>query len=428
MTSYRITPSKLKGSLSIPSSKSHTLRAILFALMGKGTSIIHSPLPSPDAAAMCAAICQLGAKLKAYPDRLEIEGVGGHLKTAEDVIQCGNSGQVLRFIGALAALSPGYTILTGDHSIRHNRPVLPLLRALEELSVFAVSARLDGHAPIIVRGPMAPGITHLSGEDSQPVSGLLIATAFAEGRSEVHVSNPGEKPWIDLTLHWFDKLGIAYENHHYERYVMPGRSSYEGFEVTIPGDFSSAAYPIAAALITDSELTLLNIDMEDIQGDKKLIEILQKMGAKIEIDPKQRSLTVKKGSVLKGQTIDINDFIDAITILSVIGCFAEGETRIINGSIARKKECDRIHAIATELKKMGGDIEEREDGLVIRNSSLKGTALKTHRDHRMVMSLSVAALGARGESLIEGAEAAKKTYPNFLKQFAELGAQMEEHA
>ncbi|GAB4185325.1 MAG: 3-phosphoshikimate 1-carboxyvinyltransferase [Simkaniaceae bacterium] len=415
--------SSLAGTVTVPPSKSHTLRAILFGLMGKGKTVIHQYLQSPDTVAMIEAARCFGAEIEMHPDRVEIIGVGGKLPRAENVIDSGNSGQVLRFIGALAALSDGYTILTGDHSIRHNRPVKPLLEALKELGAFAASARLDGYAPIIIKGPMIPGKACLEGMDSQPVSGLLIAASFAKGQIDLEVLNPGEKPWIDLTLHWLDKFGVSYTNEDYRRYSIQGGLAYEGFAYTVPGDFSSAAYPIAAALITNSEIRINNLDMKDVQGDKKLIYALQKMGAKIEIE--ENSIIVKKDSHLKGMEIHINDFIDAVTILAVVGCYAEGTTVISGAEIARKKESDRIHAIAAELKKMGAQIEEKADGLIVKKSMLQPAKVRTYKDHRLVLSLAVAAMGIDGASTILNIEPVAKTYSTFYKDFRKLGANIE---
>lgn len=425
MKSFVVKKSSPKGTIAVPPSKSHTLRSLVFALMAEGTSCITNYLNSPDTIAMIHAIEALGAKVTKQENSLQIVGTSGEIHPAEDVIDSGNSGQVLRFIGALSALSDTYTVITGDHSIRHNRPVKPMLTALQHLGAFAVSAKGNDKAPIIIKGPMKPGRASLSGEDSQPVSGLLIAASFLKGQTELYVTNPGEKPWIDVTLHWLDRFGIKYSHTNYEHYTLQGPASYKGFTLAIPGDFSSAAYPIAAALVTDTEITLENIDMSDVQGDKKLIEVLIKMGAKIEVSDKERTLTVKKGSRLKGMTIDINDFIDAITILAVIGCYAEGETTIINGSIARNKESDRIHCITTELKKMGADIEETPDGLVARGSPLAGSLHNSYKDHRIAMSLAIAGLGAHGDTVIEDVECVNKTYPTFITDFQNLRCHIE---
>lgn len=407
---------KLQGSLTIPSSKSHTLRAILFGAMAHGRSHIKRYLPSPDTIAMVSAVRQLGAEVQITDDELVIHG--GNLHASSDVIQCGNSGQVFRFLGALSGLFHSNTILTGDHSIQKIRPVQPLLDGLNQLGAIATST---GEA-IMIKGPFKNHTATIDGEDSQPVSGLLIASAFAPHPIEIHVTSPGEKPWIDLTLDWLKRLGIAYERKDYSYYRLQGNARIAPFSYTVPGDFSTAAFPIAAALLTDSELTLHNLDMEDCQGDKRLIPLLEQMGARFSVE--QTKIIVHRGITLKGMKIDINDCIDALPILAVIGCFAEGTTEIVGGAIARKKESDRISAIATELKKMGADIEEKPDGLVIRRSPLHGATLHTYNDHRIALALSIATLAASSPSTILNRECIQKTYPTFFEDFRKIGAQI----
>lgn len=425
MSQFRIKKSDLRGEITIPASKSHTLRAILFGALGKGKSVIHHYLPSSDGKAMLDACSLLGASLQVSPHHIEIEGINGKIQHAEDVIQAGNSGIVLRFCAAIGALASHPVVITGDYSIRHQRPMKPLIEGLSQLGASAVSMRNDGYAPVIIQGPIKPGKTVIYGGDSQPVSALVIASAFAEGPVEIQVTSPGEKPWVALTLNWLDKVGVSYENRAFENYRLKGNASYEGFEYTVPGDFSSAAFPIAAALVTQSELTVRNLDMSDMQGDKEVINVFRKMGAVIEIDDANRALHVKKGGALQGIQVDINDFIDAITVLAVVGCYAEGEMRIQNAAVARQKECNRIECIAAELRKMGADIEETADGLVIRKSSLKGAQLHSCHDHRMAMSLAVAALGAEGETAIDSIDCVAKTFPTFLQDFKSIQANIE---
>lgn len=414
-----IRSSQLKGSLSVPPSKSQTLRAILFGLMGHGKTHVHNFLRGSDTQAMVRAVQMLGAKVAEREECLEIEGTGGQLSSAQDVIDAQNSGLVLRLIGALSAQLSTYTVITGDASIRERRPVLPLLQGLQQLGAFAETTRGGAFAPIIVRGPAASGRIEISGEDSQPVSALLILAAFLEGKTEIDVTNPGERPWVDLTLSWFDRLGIHYFRNDYFRYTVLGRASYEGFSYTVPADFSTASYPIAAALVTGSRLALDNLDFRDSQGDKQLVEILQKMGAKIEVE--ERKVVINK-SRLHGARIDINPIIDALPLLATVACFAETPTEIFGGKIARQKESDRIHAIATELKKMGATLEEKEDGLKIFPSKLRAADLFSHHDHRIALSLAVAALGAEGESRLEEVQCIGKTYPSFQADFMRLGA------
>lgn len=416
----RIQASSLRGTHKIPPSKSQTMRALIFASLSQGRSIIRNYLHSPDTDAMIHACRLLGAQIKVMPEILEVEG---GLRPAEDVIDAGNSGIVLRFIGGICALTSGYTVITGDDSVRHRRLVKPLLDGLTQLGAFAVSSRGDDHAPIIIKGPLKGGTALIEGEDSQPVSGLLMAAAFAPAKTELFVTNPGEKPFVELTLSWFDRLGIPYENDNYEKYVIPGFAEIDGFDYFVPADWSSAAYPIAAALITNSELTIEGVDFNDAQGDKELVTLLQEMGAKFLMEG--HSLTVLPGSRLKGCKIDVGRFIDAITLLPVIGCFAEGTTEIVGGKIARFKECDRIHAIVSELKKMGAKIEEREDGMMIEQSSLQGAFTQSYADHRLAMSLTVAGLAAEGETVISGVESVAKSFPGFFDHLRELGAKIE---
>lgn len=419
--SVHVQKSVLSGNLFIPSSKSHTIRAILLAAFAKGTSLIHYPLTSPDSDCAIQAARQFGAKVISTSTGFAIQGVAGYPLTPSNVIDAGNSGQVLRFVSALAALTDGYTVITGDASIRSNRPIQPLLDGLKGLKAWAVSTRENGYAPLIVKGPLQAGQTQLEGQDSQPVSALLMAASFAEGQTEIRVQKAGEKPWLALTLSWLDRLGVSYTQHNLEHFIIQGKRIRSAFEVTIPGDLSSLAFPLAAALVTKSEILIQQVDLQDVQGDKALVFLLQQMGACLEIDPLHRHLKVLTQGQLKGQIIDVNDFIDAVPILAVLGCFAEGETQIIRASIARQKECNRLACITTELKKMGASIEETEDGLKIKHSQLQGACVNSHEDHRIAMSLIVAGLGAEGQTEVQGIECISKSYPTFIEDLKKIG-------
>lgn len=419
---YLVSQSRLQGEVLVPPSKSHTLRAILFASLATGKSTIHSYLESPDTNAMISACRQLGAKIKKTDLSLIIEGVASSPSTPKNVIDAGNSGQVLRFISAIASLIPGYTVVTGDQSVRENRPISPLLSGINQLGAFAESISGTGYAPVKICGPLLGGVASIEGSDSQPVSGLIMAAAFSSQVSEIHVVNPGEKPWVDLTLAWLDKLNIPYEREGYEVYRLFGNARYSGFDYTVPGDFSSAAFPMVAALLTGSSLTLNNLSMTDVQGDKAIITILKDMGANIEIDEINHQIKVLKSPFLKGMKFDINHCIDAIAILSVIACFALGETQISGAAIARKKESDRISVMAGELRKMGANIKETEDGLIIRQSSLNAAVLESHGDHRVAMALTIAAMTLKSESKINHVECVNKSYPLFHEVMQSLGA------
>ena len=423
MMGYEVKYSQLSGSVIAPPSKSHTLRAILFASMARGKSKIHNYLKSPDTAAMLDACQKLGAQIKQTDSLIEIIGVAGKPQLPDDVINAGNSGQVLRFVSAVAALVDGHVVLTGDHSVRFNRPVKALMKGLSDLGAVCFTTKNDDHAPMIIKGPISPGHAILDGADSQPVSGLLIASAFLDGVTKIEVNNPGEKPWVGLTLAWFDRLGIKYTNENYEYYTVKGGTIISAFEYTVPGDFSSIAYPVVAALVTQSSVTINNIDMNDAQGDKKIIPALRKMGADIIV--KENALIVQPSEQLIGCDIDVNDFIDALPILAVVGCYAKGTTKLFNAGIARKKESDRLAMMTLELNKMGGNVIEQEDCLIIQGASLHEANVNGHSDHRIAMSLTIAALGSKVKSTVNGVSCIAKSYPKFVDDMQSLGCSIE---
>ena len=413
----------LSGVISASPSKSHSLRGILFASLASGISTINNVLPSPDSDAMIRAGILLGAKISKTGNTLHIIGVAGKPQVPDDVIDAGNSGQVLRFIGAAAGVIDGYSVLTGDNSIRYNRPLGPLVDGLRQLGATCIHTKGDNYAPVIIKGPITPGEITISGEDSQPVSGLLIASALLPGITTIHVTNPGELPWINLTLSWLQRLQISYTHDSFSHYQVYGGKLFPGFEYTVPGDFSSLAYPVVAALITGSTITIDNVDNDDPQGDKKLLQILQEMGAVIKIQGNQ--LTIVGSETLQGQVIDVNDCIDAVPILAVLGCYAKGMTTLVNGAIARAKESDRLQTMTAELRKMGAAIEETEDGLIIQSSTLHGAEVTSYDDHRIAMSLAVAALGATGSTTVMNTHCVEKSYSNFAADLQTLGALLQ---
>lgn len=426
MITFVVHPSPLKGNLCVPPSKSQTLRALLFASLAHGRSTIFDPLSSPDSDAMVNACRLFGAEITVLKGKVEVTGVGGKVKPILETIEVGNSGIVLRFCTAVASLSEHPVKVTGDASIRNQRTMAPLLSALTQLGVKHEPLAIPGYAPLIVKGPLQPGRAKLDGTDSQPVSAMLIAAALASGPVTIDVVNPGEKPWVDLTVHWLESMKVPVERDGYNRFHLKGGAVFEGFHYRVPGDLSTAAFPIAAALVTGSELTIENVDLDDPQGDKKLIELWRQMGARFEVDAEKKSVKVLPAGCLQGIEADLNDCIDAITILAVVACYAEGTTTISNVANARNKECNRLRAITMELSKMGADIVETEDGLKIVGGMLAGASVDSHHDHRMALSLAVAALGAKGVSEICNAACVIKTYPDFAEAFQSIGARIEE--
>jgi 3-phosphoshikimate 1-carboxyvinyltransferase len=413
----------MHGTVRIPPNKSHSFRALIMAGLAEGVSRIIGPAVSNDWMRGIEALEMLGAKVDPKANHLwEITGTAGQLKTPDDVIDCGNSGIILRFFMGLAACCEGYTVLSGDESIRRLRVCQPLIDAINGLGGWAVSTKGDGHAPVVVRGRLKGGRTELDGKDSQPVSALLIAAALAEAPTDLIVRNPGEKPWVGVTLHWLSRCGVEFSNEDYAHYRIRGKSRWKGFEVNVPLDWSAAMYPIVAAVMSeDSEVRVPGMDFQDCQGDKQVINVLREMGADIRIEG---DTVIARSSKLKGRHIDCNDFIDQFMLLAVVGARAEGETLLTNAEICRHKECDRITEICQALKAMGAGVAERPDGLVVRGGRLRGVHLNSKADHRMVMTLAVAGLVAEGTTVISDVECVKKTFPSFVAEMQSIGCDM----
>ena len=413
----------LRGTVRIPPNKSHSFRALIMAALAEGTSRIIAPAASNDWMRGIEALETFGAQITPKANSAwEVLGTGGELRTPDEVIDCGNSGIILRFFMGLAACCEGYTVLTGDHSIRHIRLCQPLIDALNDLGAWAVSTKGDGHAPIVVRGRLKGGRAEIDGMDSQPVSSLLIAASLADAPSDLIVHRPGEKPWVGVTLDWLGRCGVEYSNDNFEHYRIRGRSRWGAFEAKVPLDWSAALYPIAAAVLTeDSEVRIHGMDFADSQGDKAVVDVLRDMGADIEVAD---DVIAARSSRLTGRRIDCNDFIDQFMLLAVVGSQAEGETVLTNAEVCRHKECDRISEVCKALREMGGEVEERNDGLVIRGGPLRGARLDSRCDHRMVMTLAVAGLVADGTTVISDLECVKKTFPAFVAEMQAIGCDM----
>ena len=410
--------SHLTGEIQIPASKSHTIRAVAIAGMAEGKSLLVNPLISSDTISCINGIKEFGAAVNRNSD-LEITGIKGKLNTDCKKIDAGNSGTTLRILTALAALASHPVTFDGDASIR-KRPMIPLLSALENLGVIVNST--NGKCPVIIRGPLKGGMTTVNGISSQFVTALLIACPLAENDTEILVENLHERPYLEITLDWLRRQGIRFENRGLDWFKIKGGQQYKAFERLIPADFSSATFSLCAAAITGSDVLIRGLDFSDHQGDKEVFRFIEKMGAHIKHSSEGVLVTSAR---LKGIEIDMNATPDALPALAVVGCFAEGKTSLLNVAQARLKECDRISAMATELKKMNAEVEELEDGLIIKKSNLTGTNVCGYDDHRMVMALTIAGLASEGETVVDSAESVNITYPSFIDDMKKLGANIK---
>ncbi len=411
---------KLRGEVEIPGSKSHTIRALAFGLLAEGESEIKRPLDSADTLSCVDMIGQMGASVSREKGLWRVRGLGRNIPVPGDVIDVGNSGTTLYIGLGIASLIEGYTVFTGDSQIR-NRTASALINSINELGGEAWSTRENGKPPVIVKGKVRGGKTSIEAVTSQYITSMLISLPLLENDTIVEVPLLHEKPYVSMTLAWLDRLGIEYENRDYREFLIKGGQEYREFSVSIPADFSSATFFLVAAAITGSELNLLGLDFRDTQGDKEVVRILEKMGARVDIG--ETSIRIKGGR-LRGGRFDLNAIPDSLPALAVAACFAEGETELVNVPQARIKETDRISVMCSELKKLGADIEEREDGLVIRKSELRGSEVNGHGDHRVVMALAVAGLGCSEEVTISTAESVSITFPNFTDLINSAGGKI----
>ena len=412
--------STLEGSIEIPASKSHTIRAVVIASLAEGKSEIVSPLDSGDTRSAVVACRALGAEIVTGENWL-VKGFGGNPRVQASKIDLGNSGTSLNLTTSVAALQEEEVVFTGDASLK-SRPMQSLLDALNNLGAHAYSLERKGYCPIRVSGIMKGGKTEVGGINSQYLSSLLISTPLLEGDTEIRVIDLHERPYVQMTLNWLDQQQVYYEREGWETFRVRGRQGYRPFKKRVPGDFSSATFPLCAAVITSSRLLLKGLDMNDAQGDKEVITMLSAMGAAIQVE--QGGILVAPGE-LAGCELDLNNTPDALPALAVVGCCAKGETVLKNVAQARIKETDRIKVMASELSKMGADIQEMDDGLIIRQSALKGASVNGHHDHRVVMALSLAGMVAEGKTEIKTAESVAITFPSYVEKMCQLGARME---
>ncbi len=421
---WRVRKSKLSGSVPVPPSKSHTIRALLVATLAEGESRLKSPLMDGDGASALNAARSLGAFLRLEGDTLTVRGIGGNLGGGSERVDMGNSGTGLNMFMSAAAIGSRSRLFDGDSSLR-SRPVKSLLDALAELgAVYEMKSDSGQHLPFSIRGPIHGGKTTVSGLTSQYLSSLLMVAPLLEGDSVITVSNLHEKPYVEITLWWLSMLGIRYEvNKDFSTFKVFGGQKYKAIDMQVPADFSGATFGAVAAAVTACDLEIMGIDFSDPQGDKEIFSVLEKNGVAIMRGAKHAFV---KGSVSRpvGSVINLNAMPDALPAFSVFGCVAAGETRLVNVAQARIKETDRITVMAAELKKMGADISELPDGLVIRKSALTGAVVDGHDDHRVVMALAIAGMIADGETVIETAESAAVTYPTFAEDFKRIGAEI----
>ncbi len=410
---------KLKGIVKAPPSKSYTHRAIILAGLSHGSVNIKDPLLSADPMSSIDAMRAAGARIEIHGDELLIRGNDGKIKLPE-LVDVGNSGTTMRIMASVFALGDKKVTITGDESIQQ-RPMKPLLDALEQVKVKTTSKK--GKAPFSVKGPMVGDIIQIRGDtSSQYISGLLIACPLRENDTTIEITTElKSRPYLDLTLEALQDFGILVHNENYQSFTIPGNQVYSKNDYTVEGDYSGAAFVLGAAALTDSEVTVKNLFEESKQGDKYFLDILKMMDA--EVLTKEGEAIVMGGKALRSIDVDLSQTPDLLPIVAVMCSLAKGTSTIYNVEHARIKECDRIDAMAQGLRKMGVHLEERKDGLIIEGcEKLKGAQIDSFHDHRIVMAFAVAGMCAEGITKINNAESVNVSYPKFIQEMKNLGA------
>ena len=415
---------KLSGKVCAPPSKSYTQRMVIAAALSNGASKISNPLIAEDTEATLRAVTALGAKASVAEGCWTIEGAKT-LKGSKEPIDCGESGATLRFMIPVAAVATDPSTLVFSGSIA-KRPVEPLLASLKELGANAYVGKLGGKDAVFVEGSgIVGGETSIPGDvSSQFISGLMFACPKAEVDTEIMLTSPLESAdYVKMTQAVLGNHGIKVPSHENHIHI-PAHQTYMPKDGRVPGDFSSAAFLLAAAAITKSKVQVNNLEYSSVQGDKAIMGILKHLGVngKVCADSVEIEGT---GNLVKPVEVDAKNIPDLVPAIAVLACNAKGLSHIFGAQRLRLKESDRLESLYLELTKMGAQISVKDDGLIIEGGSpLHGAVIDPHNDHRIAMACTVAALVADGETTIQNAECVRKSYPQFFTHLAQLGADL----
>jgi len=411
---------KIRAEVRVPGSKSITQRALIAAALAEGESSLLGPLESEDTRYTAAALQQMGLFVEKGNDKWTVRGNGGTIKTPAAEIFLGNNGTATRFLTSVAALGKGIFRITGDERMAE-RPILPLMQALQGWGVDIASIKNNGCPPLLIKANgLSGGKTVLpEGKSSQYLSSLLLVAPYADKPAELDVE--GEilsLPYVIMTLAVMESFGIRVEaNEALNSYRIP-QGKYNPLEYAIEGDASNASYFYAAAAVTGGEVTVPNVPVPSLQGDAAFVALLARMGC--QVNKTGDGLTVSGPEELKGITIDMGDMPDVVPTLAVVASQAKGRTTIKNIAHLRIKECDRLHVMAVELAKMGARVQELDDALIIEgkdpDSPMHGAEITTYNDHRIAMSFAVAGLAVPGVKIL-GEECVAKSFPDFWERF-----------
>ena len=428
--------SEIGGVVKAPPSKSYSHRAVILASLAKGTSKLYDMLYSEDTLSSIRVCEALGAKINRTEDYLEVIGTGGELhNSSTEPIDLANSGTTLRLMTSVSALSDNEVTLTGDDSLQ-TRPMGLLMDALVPLGVETCSLKDNEKAPILIKPGYAGGQTNIMGNvSSQFISSILISSPLSKKGVRLYVLPEFKsRPYVNMTLDIMRKFGVKTLKGYYLKHencdkehqgcrideFLVRKQDYVACDYTVEGDYSSASYLLALIAINGGKARIKNLFRDSKQGDKYILDILQKMGATV-IRGEDYVEIASEGN-LKAIDVDLSNAPDLLITVAVLAAIAEGTTNITGVAHARVKETDRIDTTCRELEKLGCKLTEREDGMSITGGVTSGV-VDSHGDHRLAMAFSL--IGLKHDIEITNGEVFDVSFPNFIEAMAELGFELE---
>ncbi len=411
----------LDAVVEVPGSKSLTQRALIAAALAEGESTLIGPLASEDTAYTMGALRQMGIEVNDSDSaRWLVQGTAGTVREPAEDIYLGNNGTATRFLTSVAALGHGRFRISGGERMAQ-RPIGPLMQALQGWQVSIRSEAGNDCPPLLIDADgLSGGMTVLpEGKSSQYLSSLLLVAPYAVQPPELKVEGQVfSRPYVEMTLAVMADFGIRVEAAPSLAYFRIPQGCYRGTQYQIEGDASGASYFWAAAAVTGGRVCVANVPVPSLQGDAELVPLLARMGCRVSLV--NGGITVQGAERLQGIEVDMGNMPDVAPTLAVVAAFAEGTTVISNIAHLRIKECDRLSAMVTELRKMGADVEEEDERMIIHGRAggvnLHGADIETYEDHRIAMCFAVAGLKVPGVR-ISGEGCVVKSFPDFWQRF-----------
>lgn len=407
----------------IPGSKSVANRALILAAFAEGETILRNMLFSDDTRYMMAALKKLGNEVEIDEENkiVKVKGNKERKFSVTEELFVGNAGTAMRFLPSYIATGEGSVTLTGIERMKQ-RPIKDLAEALISMGVNVEYTENEGFPPIKINacGVTAKEVTVKGNMSSQYLTSILMAAPYSQNDITIKIEgNLVSIPYVNITIKMMEDFGVKVENRNNKEFFIKAGQKYVGKDYIVEGDCSSASYFFGMAAMTKSVVKINNVKKDAMQGDIKLLEVLQKMGAEVEYG--NNYVIVKGTDRLNGVTVDMHHMSDVAQTLSVVAMFAKGKTEIQNVYNMRIKETDRIKAVYNELTKLGAKVTELHDGLIIEpvEKYNNGVEIDTYDDHRMAMSFSLAGLKVEG-TVIKDPGCVSKTFPNYFDEFEKI--------